>query len=88
MDRFLKSGILERILLPGDGGGVYDCEEDDMDDGHEEEAEDMSEICVSGPDCKNSGIVLRFISPKYCSVRRTASRCSTPAKATTIRSDL
>ena len=100
VERFLKNGILERSLLGPEGGVEEDAEYDVAEfeggldgvegasDISEDSEDDVALAVVSDPDPDSLGPLPRFISPKYCSVSRTASAWSTPAKATTNLSGL
>lgn len=92
VERFLKSGIFERILLEdedeGDDGGVYEVVDDGEVESSELGGDDGSDMSNSDPNCTSAGPSPRLISPKCCSVSLTASSCFTPTNATTIRSGL
>ena len=83
VEMFLKNGIRESSF-DGCCGGVGGCE--DIEDIELSLRVDEESNDVSDPVCESMGASDFGISPKYCSVSRTASSCCTPANATTIRS--
>jgi len=85
-ERFLKKGILERMLEGCVAGGAEADDEVSDDASLTPDSDPSSE--VSDPVLESSGAGLGSISPKYRSVSRTASACGTPANATTILSGL